>query len=507
MFKTESYTKGAILSIIFNIAAKAIQLFSVFIIVSLVGANRDTDLYYFLFNFATFVIGGFISSLNIAILMPEFIRLRELGDLKNAMGFINKYLYLYLFIGLVGFFIVGFFAVGFFRLITNFETIILQQNKIEILLSIFLIILIIISNLLTNVLTTYKYFTIPSIVTFFNNLIALIFLLFFYKKYGIVSAMVGVTFGYLINTVLLMVFLRKKIKWNFISINFTFDKRILKYIGASQLTEFVVAIRTYFTQFLISGFVGGVPTSINWGTQVSMLGEVFINTQVYSISSIKFSELNAANNKTKAISLLYDLFSIIISINCLLFVILFSCSEFLGDIINFKGKFSLDVLNVLRTCILFFSIIPLINIFTFLSNKILSSFQFINFTTTRIVITGQILQLIVLFISVKYFGIKGYFIGSLIGFIVIAIFSIIPVLNNFESFSILRIFKNNKQTFLITIVLALSIKSVLHFNNFLFQFSPIIKVTIISILVTLCFIRKIQSDFNRLKVLINNAET
>ncbi len=499
MFKTESYTKGAIFSVLFNAAAKFVQFLNIFIIASLFGASAETDLYYFLFNFATIVIAGFISSIDAIVLMPEFIRLRDAVSAKKAMGFINKYLYIYMTIGLVIFLIGYLNPVNIFSLISNFEKSTLINGKTQLVLSLLLILLIICTNLLTSVLATYKYFTIPNVVAFINNIFSLFFLLVFYKKYGITSAMIGITFGYFINAFFLFFFFIKNVKWNFLWIDKSFDKRIVKFIGATQITALVVALRMYATQFLLSGFGSGILTAINWGNQIGSLGEVFINAQLYTVSGIKFSELYTKQQKDEAVKLFYNILSLLLSIGCIMFIILFTCNMQIADIVNLKGKFSKEVLLALSLSMVFLNVIPNVNIFTFLSSKILASFQFINYKVVRNSMVGQTLLLIILWLGVKFWGYWGYFISSIIGFSVIAFLYVLLVKHYFQTFSLRTLLKLNIGTLALTLLLIVGIEAINYFNILPKSLPSIYKVIIYSVLVLIIFFRKVKIDFLNLK--------
>jgi putative peptidoglycan lipid II flippase len=498
LFKTESYTKGAVLSVIFNAAAKLVQFLNIFIIASLFGASTETDLYYFLFNFVTIVIATFVSSIDSTVLIPEFIRLRDSGNIKKAIGFINKYLLIYFSLGFIVFIIGYFFSISIFSLLSNFGKELLQQNKTELILSLFLILLIITSNLLTSILTTYKYFTIPNVVAFVNSILSLVFLLFFYKKYGIVSAMVGIVVGYLINAILLVGILIKKVEWNFLFIDTTYDKRITKFIGASQATAFIVALRAYATQFLLSGFGGGVLTAINWGNQIGSLGEVFINSQLYTIAGIKLSEFYTTNKKEAAVKLFYSLTTLLVTIGSIMFVILFTSNAQIAEIINFKHKFTKEVLIVLSSSIVFLNVIPSINIFSFISTKILASFQCINFKVVRFSLIGQIVLLIAIWVGIKWGGYNGYFVASIIGFFIIATLYLLLVKNYFTSFSILTLVKKNLHTIVLCSISILVIEG-LKYLKWMPNFNKFIYVSVISIFVTAVFAKKLFGDFKLFK--------
>ncbi len=494
MFKSESYTKGTILSLVFNAAAKLIQFANIFIVSFLFGASTDTDLYYFLINFITIVLAGFIGGIDTTILIPEFIRLRENDTLKNAMGFINKYLYIYLIIGLLFSMIVVFVPVPFYGLVSKFSSHILVSNISALYLSIPLFFLIILCNLMSNVLVSYKYFTMPNVVAFINSLLAVIFLFLFHKKIGITSAILGFTVGYFVNFFLLITLLYKKLNWNFKLIKKGYEKRLLKSIGSNQFISLIVSIRMAITQFLLSGFLGGTLTAINWGNQIATVSDNFINTQMYSIAGIKFSEQYATNQKEKSIQFFYTILSLLIAINIMAITVYVCCANEIAFLLNFKGKMSMESLEVLKKAIIFLSIVPLINIITFLISKLLASYQLINKTFVQYSFIGQILLLIFTWLLIHYFGYVGYLYASILGFGSIAILYVLLIKKHFDAIKIKIVFSKYIFNGLISILFISAIHFLLHDIYFKYFTNKIIYILLILTSVFLIFLKSIKKD-------------
>jgi putative peptidoglycan lipid II flippase len=499
LFKAESYTKGTISSILFNTIAKFVQFLNIIFIGVIFGANTETDLYYFLYNFIILVIASFISSIDILVLLPEFIKIRDTLNVRKAISFINKFLYMYLLGGFFLFALCFFFSVSIYSIISNFSLEILENNKAELILGFLIIPLIISCNLLTSVLVSYKYFTIPNIVTLINNGLCLIFLLTFNKKFGITSAILGTVIGYIINLIILANILVIKLDWNFMWVTKDFDKRIFKFIGATQITACVVALRIYFTQFLLSGFGGGILTAINWGNQIGSIVDMLINSQLYTVSGIKFSQFYVNNEKENAIKFLHNVFSILFSLGCIIFIVIFFNRFEIVNLINAKNKFTQEVLIVLGLSLVFLTLSPTINIITALSNKILSAFQFINLIVLRNSIIGQILSILLLYIGVKGWGYYGYFFATVLGFIIIGFLNYKLINRYFETFTLLSLFKHNIKTIILSILAFITLMLLKKASILSEKFSPFVNILIVVFFVFTIFFRKLKTDFINLK--------
>ena len=70
LIKAESYTKGMVLSVIFNIISKGILFLLTIIIARYFGSNIKTDIYFFVFA-AMVLFSGLINNMDTAVLIPQ----------------------------------------------------------------------------------------------------------------------------------------------------------------------------------------------------------------------------------------------------------------------------------------------------------------------------------------------------------------------------------------------------------------------------------------------------
>jgi peptidoglycan biosynthesis protein MviN/MurJ (putative lipid II flippase) len=123
LFKTQhSYTKGLVTSSFFNVLAKGLFFCNSILISYLFGAGNNTDLYFFVA--ALFVlIGNYVNGVDLLVIIPECMRLREKEGIKKEIRFLNFFLFLYLGIGtLISIFIYLFGITGFFHRISSFSS-------------------------------------------------------------------------------------------------------------------------------------------------------------------------------------------------------------------------------------------------------------------------------------------------------------------------------------------------------------------------------------------------
>ena len=91
LIKAESYKRGLTLSMVFNILAKGALFLLTICIASYFGSNIKTDIYFFVYS-SMILLSGFINSIDIQVLIPESMRLRETEGTVAATAFLNYFL-------------------------------------------------------------------------------------------------------------------------------------------------------------------------------------------------------------------------------------------------------------------------------------------------------------------------------------------------------------------------------------------------------------------------------
>ncbi|MBA2249353.1 MAG: hypothetical protein H0W12_04085 [Chitinophagaceae bacterium] len=294
MLKTESYKKGIIQSTALNIFTKFIAFFITIVIAFYLGANVETDLYFYIFSTAS-LIAAVVNGLVVSVIIPEGMHLEEKVGHVAAMRFYNFFGLLFFALGFILFLVLFFYSVPLFTAVSAFNSKVLNQHRYLLTISSALPFFLILSNYLTSVLTTLKYFTAPLIANGIAYILALVSLVIFHKIAGISAALTGLVAGYILNVILLLAFMFVKLKWKFSSSIKDLSKRIKTNLLTVLLGSLASFAFNYGVIVLLICLAPGTYSAYNYTMQVVNVPIVFIVTQTAAVAGIKFNELASRN--------------------------------------------------------------------------------------------------------------------------------------------------------------------------------------------------------------------
>ncbi len=296
LFQRETYKRGIVLSSLFSVFAKALNFLQTIAIAFFFGTiNSQVDIYFYCFGIISLLFTS-ISLLNYTIIVPEAIRLRAREGEKQSMYFLNKWLYIYLGIGIIFAVVVAFYPVHTYTLISKFNTELLEKNTLIIYLTIPLFLLMVINQFFVSILTLYKFFTMPQLVRIINNSFALIFLILFHKILSVNSILIGLLLGFLINLVILVRMLIKQCNWSFTYHAYKLPIRIIRDGILSFLGHSSKIFSNFFGNYLLSGLGLGVIAAMNFGNRVAGIANEVVTLQTGPVVGIKLGELFAQKN-------------------------------------------------------------------------------------------------------------------------------------------------------------------------------------------------------------------
>lgn len=457
ILKTESYQKGILISTSFNFLSKGILFFNSVLIANYFGAQEKTDVYFFIFSSIN-LLAYFFSALNVGVLIPESMRLREQVSKESAMAFLNKFFYYYFIIGLIVTTVVLIEPIGIFKIFSKFSEHTLAANSDLILIGVPLFILMLLTNYLTELLASYRFFSIPMIAQFINNSLVLLFLLGFHSTFDIKSVFIGLSLAYLINLMILIYLMLKRLQWKF-SIRFIAIKSKVWFdIGFAQLGNFASLLGSFAPSYLFSA-MPGIITSLNYGQKTANMPSDLISGQFNSIAGIRFNELFAAKNYTQVNVVFTEtvkaLFFLLIPISG--FISLFS--QEIIQILYVRGAFNQEIATIsafyLRYLIL---LIPFFGLMGIITRLMVSSQQIqLNFYVQLII---NLIIILSVTLGVKWFGYKGFAWAMLLSTFFQLITTLIIVRLKFSFIKLLEIFK-------FTIILTIITSIILIINYFL----------------------------------------
>jgi putative peptidoglycan lipid II flippase len=295
LIKTESYKKGVLLSVIFNITAKGILFLLTIFIARFFGSNIKTDIYFFIYG-TMVLLSGFFSLIDTAVLIPQSMLLREREGNEKAMALLNFFLRNYIIIGLVVVTILGFFGMAIFGAVSKFSgaDILLYRNYFFAGSLYFFFMLI--TNYFNAILSSLKFFTIPMIISGINSCLVIVIIILLHERFDVLSVFIGGVAAYSFNIILLVIVMKKMAGWQFFTRGALVTKKIwgnIFYAEAGQLATFA---GSFFPLFLLSGFGNGVLSVMNYGKNIADIPNTLLTAQLSNITGIKINELAARSD-------------------------------------------------------------------------------------------------------------------------------------------------------------------------------------------------------------------
>jgi peptidoglycan biosynthesis protein MviN/MurJ (putative lipid II flippase) len=400
-----------VLSTGFNFIAKLVTFVNSILIAYYFGTQTKTDIYFYAIATVGLFI-NFVTALDHSVLIPEAMRIREQESEKKSMQFLNFFLYTYLFMGLTVAAIIYINPVVIFTTVSNFDTVALQSNMLLLYLVIPLCILMLITNYLVDILISYKYFIMPMTAGLINSLFSIAFIALFHNQLDVMSIVIGLLLGYLLNITLLLLLLKRKLRWNFRFVKVSLAKKVVRNMIYAQLGNFATLASSYVPLYLFSGFNAGLITALNYGRTTSEMPNQLITTQFSSVSGIKFNELYARKE--------YEEFNkkFISSTNFLLFILMpitgifFLYAEDIISILYMRGAFNLDSVQTTTSFFRYLSLlVPCMVINTMTARLFMATRKIRDSFWYNIVFHLVLIPLY--FTLVSLFGIYGYVIAIL----------------------------------------------------------------------------------------------
>lgn len=289
LIKTESYKKGMVLSVLFNGISKIILFLLTIIIARYFGSDIKTDIYFFVFS-TMLLFSGFINNIDTAVLIPESMRLRQQEGNETANAFLNYFLGIYFFIGILFTIAMYFWGSGIFSLLSKFSEADIIVYHDYFWLGSFFFIFHVLTNYLNNILTSLKYFSLPMIISSIKSCIVIICIFLLKAKYDVLSVILGGLVSYAINLLIQLYVLYAIAGWQFRFKNHAISKATRGNVFYSQLGQITTLISNLFPLYILSGFGSGVISLMNYGKNIADIPNTLVTTQLANVSGIKLNE-------------------------------------------------------------------------------------------------------------------------------------------------------------------------------------------------------------------------
>ena len=415
-----NYKKGAALSVAATVIGKIFSFASSLLLAFYFGATVKTDIYFYLILICA-IITGWLSSINLSVVVPEFMHQRE-KDPKKAVNLANYFLYIYCAAALVICGFVYFFpeqSLGGISAFSRQE--ISQAGNLMFLSSIYFCTFFIMSYLISLV-ESFKMFGIYFFAPL-NTLLPLVFLVF---SKNIESMFLGYIAAYAIQIAACLLLLKTKAAWHFNFAKPQINKKFVQNFAYSQPGALVWAAVLYAPVFMISATQAGMVSAVNYSRMLSDSPTDILTSKVNNVAKVKFTKEAAAEKFD-------DMAQTVINTDKAAIILLapfcaFSCLFAYEIIIMFfmRGSFNLrDSANTADFLKMFIMAVPFIGLNNNVSN-VFSALRIVKEVTPRYLVLGLVF-IAAFVLGVKYYGAYAYPLLFLVMYAVMTLMNIITI--------------------------------------------------------------------------------
>ncbi|MFA5161072.1 MAG: lipid II flippase MurJ [Elusimicrobiales bacterium] len=295
--KSETYTRGMFLSLLFNVFARLSGLAASLVIGFYFGAGRGADIYFYSLGAITLV-SGFIVALNGAAVIPEMMRIDAARGRRAAIGFANGFLCVYLCAGAAAAAAAFWRPAEIFGALSRFDSEALAGAAPLLRLAGLALAFNIANVFMADVAAANKLFTLPMISNVLLNG-AVIACVLASRASAIAAAMTGLVLGGALQSALLAALLRRHAGWDFCTADFRAASRAAGNIFYSQAGNAASLLAGYLPLYLLSGCGQGAVSAMNYARQPADMPHLALTNQFSAVAGIKFNEA-AASAKTAA---------------------------------------------------------------------------------------------------------------------------------------------------------------------------------------------------------------
>ncbi len=416
----ENYKKGAALSVAATVTGKLFSFLSSLLLAFYFGATGKTDVYFYLILICA-VLTGWLSSLNVSLVLPEFMHQREKSP-NAAINLANFFLYLYIAAALIFCAAAYIWPSEILGAVSAFSPAEVNRSANLLFLSSVYFFSFFIMSYLIALCESYRMFGIYFLAPL-NTLLPLLFLL---SSKKLEAMFLGYISAYWIQGLLSLYLLRKKQAWHFRPAKPEFNKKFIQNFLYSQPGAMVWAAVLYAPLFMISSTQAGMVSAVNYSRMLSDSPTDILTSKVNSVAKVKFTAEAAKKQFAKMADTVIktDKAVSVLLIPFCVFTCLFS-QEIITMFFK-RGNFTAqDVENTAKFLAMFIMAVPFIGFNNNVSN-VFSALRIIKEITPRYLILGLICTAAFI-LGVKYYGAYAYPVIFLAMYAVMTFMNIITV--------------------------------------------------------------------------------
>ncbi len=408
-FRIQSFKQAAFWSTAIGAFSQVLALGFGMVMAALFGAQESTDvLYYCLGVFA--LLSALVQQVNVAVLVPETMRRREQTGEADAMAFINRFFAAFLVITLAATGLLLVRPAGVLTAISRFPAEVLENNRGLVLWLVVAFPLQMVAQLLLDILVSYRFLTLPAVLSCMGRGINILFVLAFWRRWGVVAAAMGMATGFALQILVNAGFLARAIRWRGSAWRTRIGRGVYQNIVWTELGTLAATAASYLPLFLFTGFSAGALTALNYAQRMSRVPLDMLTSQFSAVTAVKFNELMARREEAElnvsfgrisrvAIFILMPLAALMALVGFDLISILFGRGKFQGEALQLAGLlFSVFVLNL-----------PLTGFMTVLARYLVAR-QAIRYGVLWQIFSNG-LNILVVALAVRQWGALGYPVG------------------------------------------------------------------------------------------------
>jgi putative peptidoglycan lipid II flippase len=290
--RVQSFRQAAFWSTAIGALGQALSLLFGMLMAAYFGAQDSTDvLYYCIGTFA--LVATLIQQVNVSVLVPETMRRREQTGERDAMAFINRFFLFFSALILLATGLMLLHPSGVLTTVSRFPVELLERNRPLVLWLVISFPLYMISQLLLDVLVSYRFLTLPVVLSCVGRLINIAFVLAFHRRLGVVSAAMGMAVGFGLQIAVNAWMLERAVDWQWGAWRTRIGGNVYRNVLWSELGTVAMALASYLPLYLFSGFSAGVLTALNYAQRMGRVPMDLLTTQFSAVAGVKFNELMA----------------------------------------------------------------------------------------------------------------------------------------------------------------------------------------------------------------------
>lgn len=287
--RINSFKQAAFWSTTINAFSQGLALLFSILMAKYFGAQESTDILYFCLGIFV-LLGGLLQVVNVSVLIPETMRRRHQVSEQDAMAFINRFFAVFvLMIGAVTVLSLS-NPVLALSAISRFDIAAIERNMRLAQWLLLSFPLQMTAQLLLDILVSYKFLMLPALLSCVNRLINILFVVVFYRRFGVVSVAMGMVVGFSLQVALNAFLLRRKIHWKLSAWRTRITRQTYWNILWVELGTLSGVLASYLPIYLFSGFAAGVVTILNYARRMSLMPVELLTVQVSSVIAVKFNE-------------------------------------------------------------------------------------------------------------------------------------------------------------------------------------------------------------------------